>query len=225
MLQKNIQKFRWVLFLPYSIYFNFHYLPRKQAIKLPVLFYVRPRFLKLSGCVCIENETIKTGMIKLGADVSPIAAYKIFRWQNFGTIIFKGRCVISHHSFVSCGKQSRIEFGDEASFSMGNRIIAHDKIVFAGKVRVSWDCTFIDTDFHPIIDLASNNPIPMTSPIQIGYGSWIGHNSIVSKGVKIPENTIVASGSVVKGRFKQPNTIIGGNPAVVLDDGYKRDDT
>ena len=58
----------------------------------------------------------------------------------------------------------------------------------------------------------------------MGRGVWIGHNCIVSKGSRLAENTTVSSGSVVKGRFNKPNVIIGGNPAVVWDEGYKRDD-
>lgn len=190
---------------------------------MPILFYVRPKFLKLSGKVEIKNDIV-TGMIKLGIDIAPIEPYSNFRWQNRGHIIFNGTCVISHHTFITCDVSGSIEFGEQSSFSSGLRVIAFDKIVFGNKARISWDCTFIDTDFHPIIDLSNNREIPQTSPILIGYASWIGHNSIVSKGTKIPDNSIVASGSIVKGRFKQPNTIIGGNPAVVMDDGYRRDD-
>lgn len=38
--------------LPYSIYFNFHYLPFRQAVKLPILLY-KPKLLKLKGIVKI----------------------------------------------------------------------------------------------------------------------------------------------------------------------------
>lgn len=219
----TIRKLRRILFLPYSIFFNFYYLPFKQAIKLPILFYVRPTFLKLSGKVIIENR-VKRNMIRLGIVIAPIDSPSIFRWANLGTVIFKGECVISHHTFIACGKDSIIEFGGKSSFSSGLRIMANNKISFGEKARIGWDCSFIDTDFHSIIDLSSNKEIPQSAPISIGYAGWIGHNSIVSKGTKIPDHSIVASGSVVKGYFKKSNTIIGGNPAVVMDDGYKRDD-
>ena len=48
----------------YSIYFNFHYLPFKQAIRLPILFY-KPKFKDLKGSVKIVGE-LKFGMIRLG---------------------------------------------------------------------------------------------------------------------------------------------------------------
>lgn len=40
-----------------SVYFNFHYLPFKHAIKLPILLY-KPKFFKLQG-------HIKIGGVKL----------------------------------------------------------------------------------------------------------------------------------------------------------------
>ena len=48
-----------------SIYFNFKYLPFKQAVKLPILLY-KPHFLKLKGKVVIDAPKINTGMIRLG---------------------------------------------------------------------------------------------------------------------------------------------------------------
>ena len=44
---------------------------------------------------------------------------------------------------------------------------------------------------------------------------WIGRNSIISKGVTIGENSIVAAGSVVT-KDVPPNCIVGGNPAKVV---------
>lgn len=61
----------------------------------------------------------------------------------------------------------------------------------------------------------------MLSPIIIGEKVWIGHNVIVSKGVKLADEIIVSSGSVVKKSFSTPNCIIAGNPAEMIDEGYK----
>lgn len=40
---------RLVLFLPWTLYFNFRYFPFRQARKLPVWFYLRPSFIALGG--------------------------------------------------------------------------------------------------------------------------------------------------------------------------------
>ena len=54
-----------------------------------------------------------------------------------------------------------------------------------------------------------------SAPVQIGRRCWIGMNALVLKGVRIGDNTVVASGSVVVGDLP-PNVVAGGNPAKVL---------
>ena len=217
-------RMRKLLFLPWTVVFNFHYLPFRQACKLPVFFYVRPSFLALRGKVVIDCPDVRSDMIRFGKCKAPTVPYKSFRWKNEGTIIFKGKLELSHHAYVSCEKGGVITFGNDNRFNFGCRFIASKEITFADKVRGSWDCTFIDSDFHPLIDLVRGKPMKVAQPIKIDYGCWIGHNSIVSKGVKLPKNTTACAGSVIKGRFSQENTIIGGNLAKVLDEGFVRDD-
>lgn len=217
-------RLRILLFLPWSIVFNFHYLPFKQACKLPFIFYVRPTFLALKGKVILSAPDIHYNMIRFGKCKAPIVSYKSFRWENRGTICFNGKMDISHHTFISCGREGILKFGDSNRINFGCRFIAGKEIIFGDKVRVSWDCTFIDTDFHPLIDTVRRKPLKVSQSIKIDYGCWIGHNSIVSKGVKLSKNTTVCAGSVVKGRFSQENTILGGNLAKVIDEGYVRDD-
>ena len=48
-----------------TIFFNFYYLPFKQAILLPIWIY-RPHFIKLGGVISIECNNVKPGMIRLG---------------------------------------------------------------------------------------------------------------------------------------------------------------
>ncbi|MBQ6073422.1 MAG: acyltransferase [Bacteroidales bacterium] len=224
MISEFNARLRILLFLPWSIVFNFHYLPFKQACKLPIVFYVLPTFLTLKGKIIIDSPIIRFNMIQFGKCKAPIVSYRSFRWENRGTVIFNGRLEIAHHAFVSCGRDGILQFGDYNRFNFGCRIISYKEIVFGDKVRVSWDCTFLDTDYHPLIDTVRGKPLKVFQSIRIDYGCWIGHNCIISKGVKLPKNTTVCAGAIVKGRFSQENTIIGGNIAKVLDEGYVRDD-
>lgn len=210
--------------LPWSIYFNFHYLPFRQAIRLPILFEIIPTFLCMKGTVRIESENLRPGLVSVGGIMAPFYKRKVFRWKNSGDIVLKGNIRFGHHTFISVGSDGYLEIGDNSGFGHGLKLICERKIVFGDKSRISWECTFIDTDYHPLIDMVRNEPISEKAPIIMGRGVWIGHNCIVSKGSRLAENTTVSSGSVVKGRFNKPNVIIGGNPAVVWDEGYKRDD-
>lgn len=205
----------------YSLYFNLKVLPFKQAIHMPFSCYVKPTVMKNSGKVIIDSEDINRFMIKIGVQRTPILLPKVFIWKNEGTIVFKGKCRFGHHMMIQVRKGGYLEFGDQTALNSGSRIVCQNRIVFKYKARSSWDCQFYDTDFHPLIDLVRDKPIKMKAPIEIGEKVWIGHNVIISKGVKLADEVIVSSGSVVKKSFMTPNCIVAGNPAEMIDDGYK----
>lgn len=52
--------------------------------------------------------------------------------------------------------------------------------------------------------------------VQVGDNCFVGARSILMYGVSLPNNTIVAAGSVVTRSFTDEGTIIGGNPARVI---------
>lgn len=204
--------------LYYSILFNFRVLPFRQAIKLPFILYVRVNVITNNELV-IENA--KTGMIRVGKQRSPIHSPSKINWKNKGRIVFKGKCLLGHTMMIQTEKNGYLEFGNMSAFNCGCNISCEKKIVFKERSKISWDCQFYDTDFHPMLDLERNTIAKMCSPIIIGENVWIGHNVIVSKGVKLANEVIVSSGSVVKNSCRLPNSILMGNPAQVIDEGYK----
>ena len=101
--------FRLLRSLPASVYFNFHYLPLRQAVKLPILLY-KPRFLELKGTVRIEDDNIRTGMIKLGFPTVSLYPNSGIMFENHGgEIVFKGRTKIGNASSISIGGKGRVE--------------------------------------------------------------------------------------------------------------------
>lgn len=204
----------------YSIFFNFRVLPFKQAIKFPFYIYSKPMILSNEGDVLIEGP-IRKGMIRIGKQRTPIRPPERIIWRNRGTIIFKGNCRMGHGMLIQTNKGGRLEIGEQTAFNCGCKIVCDKSIIFDYKARVSWDCQFYDTDFHPIVDTIRNKSLKTAVPITIGDNVWIGHNVIVSKGVKLASYTIVSSGSVIKNKFTSPNCIIVGNPATTIDEGYK----
>ena len=74
----------------------------------------------------------------------------------------------------------------------------------------------IDSNGHQV--RSENRTIGRDAPkeIKIGNNVWIGLNAIILKGTIIGSNSVVSAGSVVKGNFPD-NSVISGNPAVVID--------
>jgi acetyltransferase-like isoleucine patch superfamily enzyme len=112
----------------------------------------------------------------------------------------------------------------------GALIMAEDKIDIGAYCLISWNVGIADSDFHPLepaqrlIDAQALAPFfkdrparpkLKTAPVRIADNVWIGMNAVILKGVTIGENSVVAAGSVVT-KSVSPNTVVAGNPAVVV---------
>ena len=143
--------------------------------------------------------------------------------------------VIGDH--VSCYAGCSFALGEEGLCSVGDftllngaLIMAHERVEIGSHCLISWQVGIADSDFHPLAPAARREdaealapylenrpPRPPigTAPVVICDNVWIGMNAIVLKGVTIGENSVVAAGSVVA-KDVPPNTVVAGNPAVLV---------
>jgi len=80
----------------------------------------------------------------------------------------------------------------------------------------SWGIKMRTSDGHSVIDLSTGKAINLPKDINVGSHVWIGEDVRVLKGVKIPNNSIVGSYSVITKPFKEENTVIAGHPGKVV---------
>lgn len=112
-----------------------------------------------------------------------------------------------------------VYIGDDSIISCAERVEIGRLTMLAHGVQI------FDNDTHPLdpiersrdyIRILGNNPGPRSpiasAPIWIGERVWIGLNSIVMKGVRIGEGSVIAAGSVVVSDVP-PYTIVAGDPA------------
>lgn len=89
------------------------------------------------------------------------------------------------------------------------------------KIKIGKDCLFSSEiilrtgDSHSVVDMEGNR-LNQSKNIILENHVWVGNRVTVLKGVKIPENSVIAAGSVVTKRFEDANVIIGGNPAKII---------
>jgi acetyltransferase-like isoleucine patch superfamily enzyme len=140
-------------------------------------------------------------------------------------------------NYVSCyagcsfslGEEGHVKVGDYSLLN-GALIMAEESIEIGSYCLISWNVGIADSDFHPI-DAAQRRqdalalspylpnrparPKIRTAPVKIGNNVWIGMGAVILKGVTIGDNSVVAAGAVVT-RSVPANTIVAGNPAVVV---------
>lgn len=85
-------------------------------------------------------------------------------------------------------------------------IVCRKKITLSDDCLISWDVLIMDTDFHKIYD-NSQCRVNDDCEIIIGKHCWIGCRSLVLKGSTIPNNSIIAAGSIVTTHEENENTI------------------
>ena len=194
-----------------SVYFNFKYLPFKQAIRLPILVY-KPHFLQLSGKVVLESEKLYFGMIRLGFFTSAVYPNSGIALRIKGTLVFQGKCRIGNDSYVVTGKSGRIVFGDGFSVSAGLKIISHCGIKFGKDTHFGWGNIVIDSNFHPLYDMQNKKFKKAFGEIEIGDNNWFSTQCMIMPCVKTPERCIFGARSIVtRGGHYEPYCVHGGS--------------
>ncbi len=112
----------------------------------------------------------------------------------------------------------------------GALLMVEEEIRIGSHCLISWNVAIADSDFHPLPPaerradaealapfFKNRPPRPklVTAPVIISDNVWIGMNAVILKGVTIGDNSVVAAGSVVT-KSIEPNTVVAGNPAVVV---------
>ena len=207
-----------------TVWFNFKMLPFSQARKLPIFIYRNVHFRDLSGKIIINN--VKSGMVKIGRSYSYIAtSVPITVWTIRGRIVFNGPTHFFHGTYVLVSDNGTLSFGEKwITIGTGSKIICFDNITIGNRVAITWECQIMDTSFHYIIENESSKASSLTNRIIIGDHVWVGNRTTISKGTVIPNESIVASNSLVNKDFTNAGSccMIAGMPAKIVKHGVKR---
>lgn len=185
---------------------------------------------KTNNVIDINGGLIANGTLKVGEN-SDIHALVIYS-HNFNTevpnVIIGNDCQILGQIELQ-SKDAQVIIGDRVYLSPGTKIFCRKKVEIGNDVMISWGCTILDTNFHSLKSNERKNDVldgkkgwtylqwngVVDVPVFIKEKSWVGFNSIITKGVTLEEGTVVACGSVVT-KSSEKFSVIGGNPAVFI---------
>lgn len=122
-------------------------------------------------------------------------------------------------TILCANRGGEIVIGNQSGFS-SVVINSRKSVRIGGNVKIGGNVRIFDHDFHPLEWDARRPPEKWSktriSPVVIEDDVFIGTNAIILKGSHIGARSIVAAGSVVFGLDVPPDSIVKGNPAVVV---------
>lgn len=199
----------------YSFYFNFRYLPFKEALYLPIKINYKVKVNIDKTSKIIINSKIKrpfkielgfkgTGFVSQNKDQSiTLIKHSILYINDFcviaeglniycdgGTLNLKGNIYINRNCTIQCCKN----------------------ITINNHALLGWNINIRDTDGHAV---KYENKVQIEKkPIIIGVKVWVAANVTILKGSVISDGSIVATGSIVTGLvMREKDCLIAGIPA------------
>lgn len=173
------------------------------------------------GCVLFSDEPAREvpGIEILGhrnqVVIGPNARLNLsLRIHGDDCRVIIGRdCILTFNANVRAA--GVIEIGDQTTMVKG-ALQVHE----TGSIVIGRDCmistlVYISvSDIHPIYDRGSGVRINPPASVTIGDHVWLGLRSMIMKGARIDEGSIIAAGAVVSGHVPA-HVVVAGAPARV----------
>lgn len=208
-----------------SLYVNLCLMPLRDALKLPILIYGKCTLYELGGRVRF-NVPVKKGLLKIG-QMDPVRSYYSKSFLSIrGELVVGANVTLRRGINIQILKDACVQLDDYVYIGDNCTIISRNKIHLGIGTRVGNNTTFMDTDFHFIINTETKQVKNNVKPIYIGDYNWIGGNCIIKKGTKTPKGTILAGPySMISKDYSNripEYSIIAGSPAKLLCENYRR---
>lgn len=186
---------------------------------------IRTRLLEVAGTIYTKS-VLSAKHIQFGSGLKANGFPRLTLASNSSMKIGKNFRMNSGYSFNMIGRNQpcTIQLTKNAVLTIGDNVGISSTSIFSSlgvfiedNVKLGGGVVIYDTDFHSLnLDLRSNENGDFAeskkSEVLIGANAFVGAHSIILKGSKIGENSIIGAGSVVAGEVPA-NQIWAGNPA------------
>lgn len=215
-----VSKVNWIK----TIYFNFKKFPFDVAIKLPVIFYGKVKFQSIKGEIII-NTPIKRAMIGYGEPYEMnTVSIGLAEIMIEGKVIFNGKVQFGKDNFLYVKKGAVLEMGNNSSIGSRGKIICTESITFGNYARIGSESQIIDTNFHEMINMETNEICNLTAPIILGDYNFVSNRVTILSKTRTPNYCTIASNTLCNKDYTVlgENVLIGGIPAQLLNKNIKR---
>ena len=183
----------------------------KESDSIFVIVVLRVILYKIAfnkSIFCHQNVKIRG--IKNIAMIKPV---EVGLRNIRGKLKFKGKYSIGRGCRFDVGENAKVTIGKSGFINANSKLIIMHGLEIGDNCVVSWDCQFLDEDFH---EIRYKDKKETKNEITIGNKVWIGCGAKIYKGSSIPDGCVIGADSVVRSEFAEKNTLIAGNPARVV---------
>jgi acetyltransferase-like isoleucine patch superfamily enzyme len=163
--------------------------------------------------VTIEVEALGTNRLEIG-DATMVFDRATFDLDG-GTIAIADHCQIRTSTLIK--SSARVTIGSRSIFSYNASIHCAAGIVLEDWSQIAERTTVVDSD-HELDGsdvYAYDRPVNAT-PIVVGRNTFVGSNSVVTRGARLGRNAAVGACSVVTAGDYPDGWLIAGSPAKAI---------
>lgn len=138
---------------------------------------------------------------------------------NSNTIIIGDDCYLGNNCSIRAeGNNINVSIGNKCTFTHDTELCAQED---GSEIRIGDDCMFSHhinirtSDSHLIYDIKSGNRINFPKSVFVGNHVWVAPNVIIMKGVNIGDGSIIGSNAIVT-KNVQSCQLAAGIPAKVV---------
>lgn len=192
-----------------TIRINFHYFGWKGVKNQYILCSRNVKLQNIRGGVTVKKKY--RGVVRIG--FGEVQGHDNRYDRNIidirGNVIFDGDAHFCVGAKLIVQDSATVNIGDHFIVNGKSTLLSNNKIEIGKNCLISWGCLIMDTDFHKLYQ--GGQWINKDQEIVIGDNCWICCNSTILKGSTIPDESVIAAGSVVTRKFDKRNTVIAGN--------------